>query len=130
MYLKTTYTKSTLIPWAYKASLLQFSSMHSRRAMFAMLLVIMSAVTTALPRKLLTDDFSSSSTLDLATEHQRILAELEEVHQLRERMLQQGEGCLAFLITLYIPADIAGLCSSSGNLPAVLEAAASHYGFT
>ncbi len=27
---------------------------------------------------------------DGALEHQRILAELEEVHQLRERMLQQG----------------------------------------
>ena len=27
---------------------------------------------------------------DSASEHQRILAELEEVHQLRERMLQQG----------------------------------------
>ena len=26
-----------------------------------------------------------------AMEHQRILAELEEVHQLRERMLQQGK---------------------------------------
>ena len=29
-----------------------------------------------------------------ALEHQRILAELEEVHQLRERMLQQGEQSL------------------------------------
>ncbi len=28
---------------------------------------------------------------DAALEHQRILAELEEVHQLRERMLQEGE---------------------------------------
>ena len=26
-----------------------------------------------------------------AAEHQRILSELEEVHQLRERMLQEGE---------------------------------------
>ena len=102
--------------------------------MFAMLLVIMSVVTTAFPRQLLTDGLASSNTLDLATEHQRILAELEEVQQLRERMLQQGEGYLAFLITLYIYADIAGLCSksfrSSGNAPAVLQAAASHYGYT
>lgn len=30
---------------------------------------------------------------DYATDHQRILAELEEVHQLRERMLQQGKAC-------------------------------------
>ncbi len=28
--------------------------------------------------------------VDAALEHQRILAELEEVHHLRERMLQQG----------------------------------------
>lgn len=34
--------------------------------------------------------------LDSALEHQRILAELEEVHQLRERMLQQGrEFCVS-----------------------------------
>jgi hypothetical protein len=30
-----------------------------------------------------------------ALEHQRILAELEEVHQLRERMLQQGAHSLS-----------------------------------
>ena len=30
-------------------------------------------------------------TLEDAMEHQRILEELEEVHQLRERMLQEGE---------------------------------------
>ena len=56
-----------------------------------MLLVLMSITTTVAPRKLLTDEFALSNTLDFATEHQRILAELEEVHQLRERMLQQGE---------------------------------------
>jgi CRP-like cAMP-binding protein len=55
------------------------------------LLVLMSIITTVAPRKLLTNDFALSNTLDFATEHQRILAELEEVHQLRERMLQQGE---------------------------------------
>ena len=42
-------------------------------------------------------------TVDVATieamEHQRILAELEEVHQLRERMLQQGT--LVFGYTLH-----------------------------
>ncbi len=37
------------------------------------------------PRQLLDAD------VDAALEHQRILAELEEVHQLRERMLQQGK---------------------------------------
>ena len=35
-----------------------------------------------------------AETDDNALEHQRILAELEEVHQLRERMLQQGEQSL------------------------------------
>ncbi len=33
--------------------------------------------------------------MDTALEHQRILAELEEVHQLRERMLQQGRAFCA-----------------------------------
>ncbi len=35
-----------------------------------------------------------AETDEIALEHQRILAELEEVHQLRERMLQQGEQSL------------------------------------
>ena len=39
--------------------------------------------------------------MDTALEHQRILAELEEVHQLRERMLQQGQA----------------FCASGGHLP-------------
>ncbi len=39
--------------------------------------------------------------VDTALEHQRILAELEEVHQLRERMLQQGRA----------------FCVSEGHMP-------------
>ena len=35
--------------------------------------------------------------MDASLEHQRILAELEEVHQLRERMLQQGANCRSLL---------------------------------
>lgn len=35
---------------------------------------------------------------ETAVEHQRILAELEEVHQLRERMLQEGEQYLLVCI--------------------------------
>ncbi len=54
-------------------------------------LVLVSIITTVAPRKLLTNEFALSNTLDFATEHQRILAELEEVHQLRDRMLQQGK---------------------------------------
>ena len=53
---------------------------------FAALLVIGAC---AEPRKLLAT--SEGAELVEAAEHQRILAELEEVHQLRERMLQEGE---------------------------------------
>ncbi len=65
-------------------------SMQFKRATLV-LLVLVSITTAVAPRKLLTNEFALSNTLDFATEHQRILAELEEVHQLRERMLQQGE---------------------------------------
>lgn len=44
------------------------------------------------PRKLLANSAEGSSVAE-AEEHQRILAELEEVHALRERMLQEGELC-------------------------------------
>ncbi len=37
--------------------------------------------------------------LSEAEEHQRILSELEEVHQLRERMLQQGKCIVGMLCT-------------------------------
>lgn len=43
----------------------------------------------AAPRKVL--DTSDASAATNAEEHQRILAELEEVSTLRERMLQEGE---------------------------------------
>ena len=55
-------------------------------------------------------------TVDVATieamEHQRILAELEEVHQLRERMLQQGK-VLDFFVPIKCP-DFPLLLGSSG----------------
>lgn len=53
---------------------------------FAALLVIGAC---AEPRKLLASN--EGAQLTDASEHQRILAELEEVHQLRERMLQEGK---------------------------------------
>ncbi len=53
---------------------------------FAALLVIGAC---AEPRKMLAD--TEEGKLGEAQEHQRILAELEEVHALRERMLQEGE---------------------------------------
>ncbi|KAL3151046.1 hypothetical protein ABBQ38_012915 [Trebouxia sp. C0009 RCD-2024] len=58
---------------------------------FAALLVIGAC---AEPRKLLAS--SEGAHLADASEHQRILAELEEVHQLRERMLQEGMSCSAY----------------------------------
>ena len=52
--------------------------------------LLLAVVTSAAPgRKLL----SANSVTAEQMEHQRILAELEEVHQLRERMLQQGQLC-------------------------------------
>lgn len=55
---------------------------------FAALLVIGAC---AEPRKMLAN--TEDSAMAEAEEHQRILAELEEVHALRERMLQEGEPC-------------------------------------
>ena len=62
-----------------------------RGAVLAAVLVaclLMSAM--ADPRKLLDEGTESLAAVE-AAEHQRILAELEEVHRLRERMLQEGE---------------------------------------
>ena len=64
---------------------------------FAALLVIGAC---AEPRKLLATD--EGRELVEAEQHQRILAELEEVHQLRERMLQQGKICLAVHLLLTV----------------------------
>ncbi|KAL0038560.1 hypothetical protein WJX77_010735 [Trebouxia sp. C0004] len=67
----------------------EIPSMKFKRATLV-LLVLMSITATVAPRRLLTDEFALSNSLEFATENQRILAELEEVHQLRERMLQQA----------------------------------------
>ena len=68
---------------------------------FAALLVIGAC---AEPRKLLASN--EGAQLTDASEHQRILAELEEVHQLRERMLQEGE------IPFVLPPVTIYVCSS------------------
>lgn len=67
---------------------LQFINMNKINVavFFAALLVIGAC---AEPRKMLAD--TEEGKLMEAQEHQRILAELEEVHALRERMLQEGE---------------------------------------
>ena len=55
------------------------------------LTLLAAADVSATSRQLLKQDDSSVSAVSMAAEHQRILAELEEVHQLRERILQQGK---------------------------------------
>lgn len=49
-----------------------------------------------------------------AIEHQRILAELEEVHQLRERMLQEGKQ-----LCLYRPRlpQFLAICMATPHMP-------------
>ena len=56
-------------------------------AAFFMALLVVGAI--AAPRKMLESTEVSETTG--AEDHQRILAELEEVSQLRERMLQEGK---------------------------------------
>lgn len=57
-------------------------------AMFFAAMLLVGAM--AAPRKLLESGDAAVATD--AEEHQRILAELEEVSSLRERMLQEGKG--------------------------------------
>ena len=58
----------------------------------ALLLVCLVFSAVAKPRIVLDEGAASLAAVE-ALEHQRILAELEEVHRLRERMLQEGEAC-------------------------------------
>ncbi len=58
----------------------------------AVLLVAMMIIGAVADPRTLLEAGSEDVELSVATEHQRILAELEEVHQLRERMLQEGMG--------------------------------------
>ena len=53
----------------------------------SLLIILLSALIVSAASRTLLDGTSQASE---AEQHQRILAELEEVHQLRERMLQQG----------------------------------------
>jgi len=55
------------------------------------LLFLSMIVLGATAHRLLEATSQKTGALHEAEEHQRILAELEEVHQLRERMLQQGQ---------------------------------------
>ena len=70
------------------SSLSQAQAMNSTK--MAMLFLSMIFVGAAAHR-LLEATSHKTEVVDQAAEHQRILAELEEVHQLRERMLQEGK---------------------------------------
>lgn len=62
-------------------------------AAFLMALLVVGAI--AAPRKVL-ETTEASEAAASSEQHQRILAELEEVSALRERMLQEGEILLQF----------------------------------
>ena len=62
-------------------------------AAFLVALLVVGAI--AAPRKLL-ETTDASEAAASSEQHQRILAELEEVSALRERMLQEGESLLQF----------------------------------
>lgn len=87
---------------------------------FAALMVIGAC---AEPRKLLAT--TEGRELVEAEEHQRILAELEEVHQLRERMLQAGTRCTVLLYYWHQPVDYA--CDSCTRLACMLADSAQPY---
>ena len=55
-----------------------------------LLILLLSALVVSAASRALLNGVSQASEGDQEEQHQRILAELEEVHQLRERMLQQG----------------------------------------
>ena len=56
----------------------------------SLLILLLSVLIASAASRTLLDGISQASAEVEQEEHQRILAELEEVHQLRERMLQQG----------------------------------------
>ena len=56
-----------------------------------LLLSILCVVMGGTAHRLLTSSSLETNAAVEAQEHQRILAELEAVHQLRERMLQEGQ---------------------------------------
>lgn len=62
-------------------------------AAFLMALLVVGAI--AAPRKVL-ETTEAGEAAASSEQHQRILAELEEVSALRERMLQEGESLLQF----------------------------------
>ena len=64
----------------------------------SLLFLLLSALVVSAASRTLLNGVSHASEGDQEEEHQRILAELEEVHQLRERMLQQGMSALLLLL--------------------------------
>ena len=75
---------------------LQYAGMNTTR--YALLFLSMLVAGSVAHRLLEANSQEQNKAFSEAAEHQRILSELEEVHQLRERMLQQGEqGCTHIL---------------------------------
>lgn len=68
-------------------SLLSFRAMNAYRLVPLLLCALFIGASS---RKMLSAEDSNIDLEGRAQEHQRILAELEQVHQLRERMLQEG----------------------------------------
>ncbi len=89
------------IPLSATSGIIKACVPAMQRAILILLLATISTSALGSPRKLLEANFALSNTLDFATEHQRILAELEEVHQLRERMLQEGKELFVQLHTYH-----------------------------
>lgn len=69
-------------------------------AAFFVALLIVGAI--ASPRKVL-EATEAGEVAASSEDHQRILAELEEVSQLRERMLQEGKHLYAYLPAFGVP---------------------------
>ena len=72
---------------------LPFGKMSKISTAILSLLVLSVMVSAAPGRKALDVDSATANEM----EHQRVLAELEEVHQLRERMLQEGGNLFTLL---------------------------------
>jgi hypothetical protein len=79
----------------------------------SLLMLLLSALVVSAASRTLLNGISQASEGDQNEQHQRILAELEEVHQLRERMLQQGMCILSPCVSLVGNASLSiCICSS------------------
>lgn len=80
----------------------------------SLLIILLSALIVSAASRTLLDGISQASEADQAEQHQRILAELEEVHQLRERMLQQAATYISSGSGAPAPAPAAAYSNGTG----------------